>query len=370
MDLKFESVDFNSQKPLYLQVTEIIERKIKNKELAVGQKLPPQKELHKIFGVSKDTIGEAISNLVREGYVSSRRTHGTVIISPGPKKESILERKKEISFVVCNPQKDVLFESVYFNPNFISLVNGIEKKVKELNMFLMYTNMREPELYIKEREKEIAGMIIGGHVTPEFFRLIENTKIPFVLIGDLQQKKKTEKNIDIIAQDDFNGAYIATKHLIDLGHKRIIYIYDGQEDVFWPKELMRGYKHAHEEANIAVDEDLQIDTKVSRFEVGYEKMKEFMAKEIKFAAILGASPLICFGAIKAIKEKGMNVPEDISVVCIGDTHELTMVKYEYEEVGRTAVERLIERVTNPEWSPKRIIVPHKLFVRDSTRSIK
>ena len=74
------------------------------------------------------------------------------------------------------------------------------------------------------------------------------------------------------------------------------------------------------------------------------------------------------GIRQAIKEKGLRIPEDISEVDFGST-ECNHVFYDVEESGRLSFERLYYRLTNPGWKPERILVPYKLYIRDSTRKL-
>jgi LacI family transcriptional regulator len=76
-----------------------------------------------------------------------------------------------------------------------------------------------------------------------------------------------------------------------------------------------------------------------------------------------------FGILQAIEEKGLKIPEDISVVS-GRFSELTTVTYDLEELGRVAVDRLFYRLENPECQPERIIVPNRLTIRNSTRKLE
>ena len=84
--MEFGKLSFENPKPLYLQITDIIEQKITNHELSVGQKLPPQDDLRKVFNVSIDTMKEAISRLTKEGYLACRPRYGTFVVSSEPKK--------------------------------------------------------------------------------------------------------------------------------------------------------------------------------------------------------------------------------------------------------------------------------------------
>jgi DNA-binding LacI/PurR family transcriptional regulator len=261
-------------------------------------------------------------------------------------------------------------------------------------------------LSLAGKEKDIAGLIISGIVTPKFLRIVKKSKIPYVLIGDVYQKAKTGEDVDVIACNDFEGVYMATKHLIDLGHKRILYFTKYLEKHSWNIKQLEGYKEAHRKAGIICDKDLQLETGSIQSNSGYITMKEFLEKSIHSASaqdgesfdkppstslrtsrmVSKAEPrkvepipftaLICdrntlaIGIIKALGEKGLRIPEDVSIVVSGRLPDLTIVTVDFEKIGRAAVERLLDRLTNPDWQPKRVVVSNKLIVRNSTMRLR
>jgi DNA-binding LacI/PurR family transcriptional regulator len=364
MDINFGKVDFSSPKPLYMQVTEIIEKKIQDNEIPVGQKLPNQENLHRIFNVSLDTIKEAMSCLSNSGYIACRPTHGTVVINSEPKTGVDLKRKNGIFLIICAKPGDSAYN--INNLMFRSLLEGLQEKVREKGTYLGFTVLNEDddELLLGGKEKEIAGFVVAGGKSPKHLKTIKKTRIPFILVGDVLSKTRTEENADVIVNDDFTGAYIATKHLTDLGHRRIAYIHESGEYP-WIAEKLEGYKQALKEANIPYDKNLLIKLEIMEPETGYRAMKEFLERSIPFTGLIGVG-LDSIG--RALKEKGLSVPDDISEVDFGYT-EHTHVFYATEEMGKFAFDRLYVRFVNPGWKPERILMPYKLTLRDSTRAI-
>jgi DNA-binding LacI/PurR family transcriptional regulator len=383
MNIRFENVDFSSSKPLYLQVTEIIEQKIRNKKLVVGQKLPQQADLHKIFKVSKHTVEGAISVLVEKGYLSSRRKHGTYVVSSEPKKGIDLKRKHGICFVICTTSfSNPTFRSTIFQ----SMLTAIEKEIKECNQYLIYNTLGEDEreLSVAGKEKDVAGLIVTGITTQKHLKVIKKSNIPFVLVGDLYQNTVINEDVDIITSDDYGSVYQVTGSLIDLGHKRILYFTDSLGRYSWETKKLKGYKDAHREAGIACDENLQIETGMWDFNAAYTVMKDFLNKSIHSASAqdgerkvepISFTAMVCTGNVlmqgvkKAFKEKGIKIPEDVSVVS-GSSHEFTSYAASYKELGKEAFKRLIYRLTSPDWKAERIVMPLRFFDHDSTRRLE
>src|SRR3989339_844097 len=99
--MQFPKPNFSSSKPLSEQVSAIIEQKILGREIPVGKKIPPQEELRKAFGVGLVTVKTALADLTRQGYISRRPKHGTIVISAKPGREAAAAEKNTVCLVVC-----------------------------------------------------------------------------------------------------------------------------------------------------------------------------------------------------------------------------------------------------------------------------
>ena len=172
-----------------------------------------------------------------------------------------------------------------------------------------------------------------------------------------------------IGCDNVQSAYMATKHLIDLGYNKIAFF--GEVSEHHPEFYQRymGYTKAHEEAGLKVDQKLQMDCKTSE-KSGYRVANNLMEKNVKFDALFGASDLIVIGAIKAFQDKGLIVPQDIAVVGFDDiptsayiNPPITTIKQDTVLAGETLVENLIKLIDGQ--VIESILMPTKLIIRES-----
>jgi GntR family transcriptional regulator, arabinose operon transcriptional repressor len=366
--MEFKSLDLNSPEHYYLQIAKIIENKITSKEIKIGNKLPSEDELCRDFNVCDYTIRKAMAELTKEGYITRRRNLGTVVISSEPKKELALTTKNVIGLVVCPHLETGSRLGSHEDRRFKIVLEGMEEKTKEKGLYIMYSTMNEPKLALKDKEKDIAGITVIGGIKKEYFNVIKKSGIPFVLLGDIAGDKLTDERVDVIAQDDFRGTYMATKYLIELGHERIVFLRLSSGENSWELEQTRGYIQAMKEAGIRCEDSLQLKTKLSGFENVYAVMKDFLDKSIQFTGLVCPEDF-SMAASYAIRERKLKIPADISVVSVGTESALTSVEYDARDIGRLGVERLIEKITNPDWKPMRVIIPNRLVVRDSTRSL-
>ncbi len=172
-----------------------------------------------------------------------------------------------------------------------------------------------------------------------------------------------------IGCDNMNSAYTITKHLIDLGHKKIAFL--GGISVHSPEFEARyqGYVKALLEHQLIVDPNLQIDAETSET-AGYHSTMALINSGRSFDAVFGASDLIAIGAIKAFKDNSIAVPNDKAVVGFDDipmasycNPPLTTVQQDTILAGELLVENLIKLINNEIF--ENIQLPAKVIIRES-----
>jgi LacI family transcriptional regulator len=367
-NMEFGKLDFENPRPLYQQFADIIVQKIEDKKIPVGQKLPSQDSFCKIFDISVYTVKEGLSNLVKEGYISRRPNRGTFVISSQPNKSIDLKRKNEIVILNCTSELNKTYEYARNR----QIMRGIEGSAREKEIYILYSeaNNGKEMLFLKEKQNDIAGLIIVDAITPKNYRIIKSMSIPFVLIGDLLQEKPTKPEVDVIVNDDFQGIYLATKHLIDLGHRKIGYASYFLRKHSWDIGKTRGYETALRESGILCDRKLEIEIGKIDSVVLAARVKEEMKGPVPFSALICNDTDIYDEAIKVFGEKGLRVPDDVSMVVNSGGDKVTGVSYNQVDMGRIAFERLIKRLTDSDWKPERIVVPYKLNDNGTTKKIR
>ncbi len=225
---------------------------------------------------------------------------------------------------------------------------------------------------------QIDGLILMAAEVEEdknFFQHLSglvNSGLPVVLCD----RKTDHLLVDQVRVDSVKGAYLATHHLIDLGHNRIGFI-NGSSKVLAGLERLKGYQKALIEHHILVDKNL-ISEEGFNQEGGYRSMQKFLKMRQRPTAIFAANDVIAFGAILAIREVKLKIPEKIAIVGFDDIElasvvspGLTTVAQPKEEQGKIAASLLLERInkTGPR-EPQKILLEPRLVVRESTISVR
>ena len=173
--------------------------------------------------------------------------------------------------------------------------------------------------------------------------------------------------------DDERAARSATQHLVDLGHRRIAYVggsTTGVLDFTAPAARVTGYRETLAEAGLPHDPAWESDgdfTVVGGMCAG----RELLSLEEPPTAIFAASDEMAIGVLRAARERGLRVPEDLSVIGVDD-HEmaeffdLTTVAQPVREQGRVAAQQVLHALSGEDWRPEQVVLPTELIVRRTT----
>lgn len=258
------------------------------------------------------------------------------------------------------------------NPFYAEVLNGIEEAAREKNYHIILANTQRD--YQKEEEAInllLAKRVDGLLITPvqdrndDIKNLIE-ANIPFVIVG--RDFKNIE--VDAVYNDEVKGGFLATKYLIKKGHKRIALI-NGFLHKSPARGRLEGYKKALKEYGIPFDDSLvsvgDIDVKD-----GYERTKQLLEKGLNFTAIFAYNDMMAFGAMRAIKEKGLRIPEDIGLVGYDDipfssliSPSLTTIRLKKQELGVESLKLLLFRINVSRKKTKKIMLDVELKIRET-----
>ena len=256
---------------------------------------------------------------------------------------------------------------------YADIASGIQQEAENLGYNIAISVISEPAETLPRlmAEDSVAGLIAvgGGDITDDLLRLISENNMPLVTV-DNQSNFEPLNNIVV---DNYRGAYLAVKHLIELGHQRIAII-RGPAKYKSLTERFHGYLNAMFDADLGVDSSL-IQESLSKGipNKGHLEMKALLEIEDPPTAVFAVSDRTALGAISALKEVGLTVPDDMSIVGFDDLPPyayaepaLTSVTSERLELGRIAMQRLHRIINNPDLLPVKILMHTSLVIRDSS----
>jgi DNA-binding LacI/PurR family transcriptional regulator len=223
-----------------------------------------------------------------------------------------------------------------------------------------------------------AGLIIlgGGDLSPQWVQAAVESRLPVIMVDHFVPGLE----LPAIVPDNFAGAYTATQYLLEMGHERIGFI-RGPSKYWTLGERHAGYMLAMQRAGLALDPQL-VPPRVSHGEEkGFGEMQLLLDLPVPPTAVFAVSDKTAIGAYRAVAERRLSIPNDISIVGFDDIEEarvlqpaLTSVQVSGEVMGRVAVERLFSLIELPEQdsmvSSIKWTIPTKLIRRGSVRDLR
>jgi DNA-binding LacI/PurR family transcriptional regulator len=195
--------------------------------------------------------------------------------------------------------------------------------------------------------------------------------LPLVILGE----RSSDGRFDHVGIDDVAASCDATTHLIELGHRRIAAIGDQPYATGEAAQLRtRGFLQAHAQAGLPVQDELIIQTPRFNRKDGAQAMDYLLGLDEPPDAVFAYSDLVALGAISTLHARGVRVPQDVAIVGYDDIEDgayafpaITTISPDKSMIARTAVERLVSRVTSKVPPPgEDIRAGHQLVVREST----
>jgi DNA-binding LacI/PurR family transcriptional regulator len=259
------------------------------------------------------------------------------------------------------------------NPFFLSMLGSITRTcaLRGYDLLISFQQLSSNWHVDYEDSHKADGIILLGYGDYELYRakleqLVEQAT-KFVRWGFVQPGQPGTT----IGCDNFRGGYDATQHLISLGRRHIAFL--GQASSHYPEfhDRYRGCLEAHKSSGRAPAARIDaLNTELS----GYEAATALIATGTRFDAIFAASDLIAIGAIRALKEHGLDVPEDVAIVGFDDipaaslAHPpLTTVQQDYRRAGEVLVDALLKQIRHQKTDTAAL--PAKLIVRKSCGSV-
>lgn len=262
------------------------------------------------------------------------------------------------------------------NPVYSEYLKHIEEYGQEHGFsVVMCSTGGSPEKEAKHiallRQKHVDGFIIASVFKNEaVLKQLMEDKIPIVFFS----LQRPELPIASVASDDYLGGYIATEHLLSLGHRRIGII--AEAATVSGTERTRGYEKALVNAGIEVDESLVTPINEPTIEGAKQHAKKLLDSEQRPTAIFGCNDVLAIGTMLAAKELGITLPDELSIMGFDNTvmcnivePPLSSVAPPVQEMGRQAMELLIQQIEQKDNMKQRISLLPELVIRRSTSAL-
>jgi DNA-binding LacI/PurR family transcriptional regulator len=347
----------------------LISAKLRERVLsgAYVEQIPGQRVLADEFGVNFLTIRKAVSTLVKEGLLDKQSGRGTFIT--------------RLKRVRTNNIAAVLGGLSYgFGGQHTKLVEGIQAEAARFrNDVIMRPHLGDPQVESQAIEDLIAqGKCDGMLVWPtrnESSRAVEILKshgIPFVVV--MRVDARYRQDVSYVVDDDFEGGYLATKHLIGLGHRKLGFVgrsakSEGADS--FEEERWLGFIKAHNEAGLPPGTRIQADW-MTRIEHRPAPLsKTFLRRISGLTGLVCVNDRVALHLLSLPKYTDLSIPSGLSIVGYDDIDaaelfSLTTVHQPLAEIGAEAVRLLMDEIEGRRSTPAQRKLAPRLVVRETT----
>jgi DNA-binding LacI/PurR family transcriptional regulator len=246
---------------------------------------------------------------------------------------------------------------------------GIEDFLLKSGYFYFVVSHHHKQHLLNEYQRLFLERLVEGLIVVDTV-LAEDFPIPMVAVSG----HRRVTGVTNVVLDHRRAAALALHHLAQLGHRRIAFIkgqsFSSDTEIRW-----NSIRHAARELGITIDPELitQLEADSPSPEPGYDVTRRLLAKKDEFTALFTFNDVSAIGAIRALLDHGLRVPQDVSVVGFDDIQNaafqnprLTTVRQPLRRMGELAAETLLKRIGGAKSYPKVIAVEPELVIREST----
>jgi len=333
-------VEPTNNTPKYIRIKQEILSWIADAQVAPHDQLPSEHEIAARFGVSRQTVRQALGDLEQEGRLYRVQGKGTFVSGAA---EQRTESQTATIGLITTYISDYIFPTI---------VRGVESaaRAKDWRLLLASTDNekeRERESLASMLKEPIAGLIVEptrsaeGNPNFDYFLALESKGIPYVLLNE----RYGDLDAPCLRMDDEAGGFRAASHLLELGHRRIAGLFktDDNQGV----HRMRGFLRALREAGVPLPQDRLVryttEEKASRPAEALQAMLDKPASE-RPTALVCYNDQLAVHLLDGIRARGLSVPGDLSIVGFDDSSlavatevKLTTFVHPKTEMGTAAV---------------------------------
>ncbi|SEQ75259.1 substrate-binding domain-containing protein [Basfia succiniciproducens] len=328
------------------------------------------KDIARLANVSTSTVSHVINN---DRFVSEKiREKVMAVVKELNYQPSGLAR----SFKTKETKTIGMLVTASDNPFFAEVVHAVERYCCQQNYNLILSNTEGSPQHLQHNlqmliNKQVDGLLLMCSETHTQDNMPINLPIPAVIMDWWP----SELTADKIFENSELGAYLATKHLIHHQHKRIAIVNGDLRKPIAQNRLI-GYKKALTEANLPIDEALIFEGKFD-FQTGFDALERLLKTDCPPSAIFACCDAIALGIYQAAWRHNLIIPRHLSVIGYDDTilsqyiaPPLSTIHQPKTELGKLAVQTLLERIKNPQKTYRTFVLDPVLVERESVATRK
>ena len=361
------SLDKSRRVPFYRQCAQALRHAIEDGTYKIDEYLPPERQLSEQLGVNRLTLRKGLLELVRDGLIENIPGSGNRVVM------SRIRAQKTRTLGCLMPRFET---SIALNPYYGEILDGIEEVAASDGYDLIFASVKAEDLWAadgQERKnpptlkKAVDGLLLVGGLSNELAFTYEKKGMTLVLVD----KEIDGHDISSVMPDNKAGMEAAAQYLIRLGHRRIAFLSAPPDPV--EEKRRAGLLKALGDAGLQLEprDVIEGGYQVEPARAAMGAYLEAHGRNLP-TALVAINDEAAIGAMKTLQQKGISVPQDISVIGFDNislaehsTPPLTTVNIPRKEMGRRAAQWLIGQLRKPRNPSRRLVVKTDLVIRES-----
>lgn len=327
------------------------------------------KDVAKLAGVSPATVSRVLTQNARTSektYEKVKKAMEQLNYTPNFNAQSLSSsRNGTVCFTIAAASREV-----FGDPFFNDLLQGISDVVEAEELSLQLSVSQSVDEQIKKclklyHQKKVDGFILST-AEDALIDSLQQEHIPFVVIG-----RSLKHHVFSIHNDNVQMAYLTTKHLIDAGYRRVIYL-NGPMRLRVSFDRVSGYQQALMEYGIPYEEQLIITDDLSQGKL-YDVLNKTLNKT-RFDAVIAADSMMAINVLNYCQRNQIKVPDEVGIIGFNDSPlmeqiypSISGVEVLSRKLGAEAMDLFLEVLQAPGQPKKNIILPCEIIARDTTR---
>ena len=337
-----------------------LKAQIESGALAPGDRMPTFVEMRAQYGVVPTTVDRIYGMLEQEGLIVREQGRGTFVKQPAPRRANGVVGIHGVA------------DSQPTHPYYAHLIEGFREVAGPEDIELLLLNETSEITWDK-----VDGVITYAAPPPGFPPLQRRMPAGMPCVSALVSDPK----LPSVMADDYQGAYDVTQHFLELGHRRIAYLHDPVS-----RRRLSGFRDALRDAGIEPEDSWEYPLDYAANEVSwtygrcaYTSMASWLAgnwRSLACTALLAQNDDAAIGAIRALREAGVAVPQDVSIAGFDGTEignffvpTLTSVEVPLREIGAAAMELLLRQIRGEEVKIGTLLLPTHVIIRQSSVAV-
>lgn len=330
------------------------------------------KDVAKKAGVSPSTVSRVLSNHPRISKETSERVkrimeelgyHSNIMA-----RSLVSNKTNTLGMILPRPAEELL-QNHFFAENIRGLTTQASRNGYDILMTAGSTEQDEVEAVTRlVKGRRVDGIILlQSRRNDPLIAFLKKEGFPFVLIG----RSPDDDSVPCVDNDNVQAAYDATLHLISQGHERIGFV-SGPANLIVSQDRLEGYQKALAEHGLPARPEWIVEGEFLQ-ESGYRAMSFIMNLPERPTALVVIDDIVTFGILRGLTELGFRVPDDLSLVSFNNialselsSPPLSTIDIGIYQLGYMASQMLIRVIEGEPLQTSRLIVPHRLIVRESS----